>query len=204
MEEVTFGNIDWRPLTRTGNSFRTHELVLSEHGMRASFKVPAMTYFLAVVVSAISVFMALSFFVRCASFKSWLLLVGCIMWGGLSLWMLYCLHRPIVFDRVLNYYWKGGRPPDPMCGEVMRKQCAPLHHIVALQIVAKECASSNQDTYTSYELNLILKDKARLHVVNHRDLASIQKDARALAVFLGVPCWDASIFFPKEKGKRKG
>ena len=42
-------------------------------------------------------------------------------------------------------------------------------------------------------LNLILKDKSRIHVIDHSNQASIRNDAELLSRFLKIPVWDITI-----------
>jgi len=46
--------------------------------------------------------------------------------------------------------------------------------------------------FTSYELNLVLKDGSRRNLVDHGNLPALRDDARELAGFLIVPLWDAT------------
>jgi hypothetical protein len=49
-----------------------------------------------------------------------------------------------------------------------------------------------ETSVTDYEINLILKDSSRVHVVQHRSKKRIRQDAAVLAEFLDKPLWDAS------------
>ena len=57
-----------------------------------------------------------------------------------------------------------------------------------LQIVS-EMVSSKQGLYTSYELNLVLKDGNRVNLADHADLTALLKEGRRIADFIGVPLW---------------
>ena len=47
-------------------------------------------------------------------------------------------------------------------------------------------------SFTRYEINLILKDSSRVHVVQHGNKKRIRRDAAVLAEFPDKPLWDAS------------
>jgi hypothetical protein len=70
------------------------------------------------------------------------------------------------------------------------KYFARLEEIHALQLVAENCRSDN-DTYRSYELNLILKDGKRINVVDHGNESKLREDAQTLSRFIEKPVWDA-------------
>ena len=65
----------------------------------------------------------------------------------------------------------------------------------AVQIVAEVVSQTDQynrtRSYTSYELNLVLRDGRRLNVIDHAHYPCLLADAEALAAFLRVPVWDA-------------
>jgi hypothetical protein len=62
--------------------------------------------------------------------------------------------------------------------------------VYALQII-KERVRSKSSSYFSYELNLILKDKERVNLLDHGKYNLVREDADMLASVLGVPLWDA-------------
>jgi hypothetical protein len=66
-----------------------------------------------------------------------------------------------------------------------------LGEIHALQLISEHCTSDNS-SYYSYELNLVLADGRRINVVDHGNRATLYSDADSLAAFLGVPIWDAT------------
>lgn len=69
------------------------------------------------------------------------------------------------------------------------KDIIPLREIYALQIARERIKSGNKNYY-SYELNLILKDKKRVNVLDHKDIEQIKKDAHELSIALGIKIYD--------------
>ena len=65
---------------------------------------------------------------------------------------------------------------------------ASYGEILALQLLALEV--SDEAPCRSYELNAVLRNHARIHLVNHTDLGVLQVDATRLATVLRVPVWD--------------
>ena len=105
--------------------------------------------------------------------------------------MLYFGAAPIVFDKRRGAFWKGRRAPYEVVNTVALKHFAELGDIHALQLISEYCRSDNSSFY-SYELNLVLEDGGRINVVDHGDLERLQGDARTLSAFLETPVWDAT------------
>ncbi len=75
------------------------------------------------------------------------------------------------------------------------EQQGKLDDVYAIQLINERIQSSSSNgrssTYTSYELNLILKDGSRVNVMDHGDAEDIEFSAKSLAGFLDVPIWKA-------------
>jgi hypothetical protein len=52
--------------------------------------------------------------------------------------------------------------------------------------------AGDQQKYLSYELNLILKDRSRINIVDHGDLNDIRESAQKLADRLHIEVWDGT------------
>ena len=72
------------------------------------------------------------------------------------------------------------------------EDCVRLEFIHALQIVAEFISGKNANYY-SYELNLVLKNGNRINIIDHNNKGRIDREAKVLSEFLGVPVWDATI-----------
>ena len=105
--------------------------------------------------------------------------------------MLYFGTAPIVFDKLSAHFWKGRKSPQDVGDVRSLKHAAEFSQIHALQILA-EYVRGNKSSYYSYELNLVLKDGARINVVDHGSQNRLREDAKTLSVFLGKPVWDAT------------
>ena len=105
--------------------------------------------------------------------------------------LLYFHAAPIVFDTRRGDFWKGRVAPYEMARQ-LPKDFAKLDRIHALQIVSEHCRSDNS-SYYSHELNLVLEDGSRLNVVDHGNGGLLRADALALGEFLSKPVWDASV-----------
>jgi len=126
----------------------------------------------------------------------WVLLyLGPVLFGGAFTGvggaMFYFQGAPSVFDKRRGEYWKGRTAPHEMVREPT-KNYAKLDRVHALQIVSEHCHSDDA-SYYSHELNLVLEDGSRLNVVDHGNGELLRGDARTLGDFLGKPVWDASV-----------
>ena len=100
---------------------------------------------------------------------------------------LYKLLRPVRFDRFSRTFAKGY--------SFVRETSVSFNDIEAIQILSEHCRgaknnSNNSNSFTSYELNLVLKNKSRLTVVDHADVSEIRRNADVLSNMLSVPVWD--------------
>jgi len=102
---------------------------------------------------------------------------------------------PIRFDQVQGLFLKGrsragdaGRP-----GEM--KNACRLSDIHALQLLRKIGRTPGDEHQASrefyaYELNLILQDSRRIHVMNYVDERKFREDVQLISRMLDVPVWD--------------
>jgi hypothetical protein len=97
---------------------------------------------------------------------------------------------PIVFEMGRGVFWKGRRGPDEAMDSRSAAGFVRLDHVHAVQLIAEYISGKN--SYYSYELNLVLVDGNRTSVIDHGNLDRIRADAKALALFLGKPLWDAT------------
>ena len=189
----------WSPASKGGSSFCTHRLerIGTE---RIQFKATAgakafaaifMLAGLIILIISVVVITGKGFYEKYDQII--LPLIG-VVFTMAGLYMFRWFGRPIVFDLSAGYFWIGkGRPGDHFdTGKL--KSLTPLSEVYAIQLVTEICRdknSKNDCIYTSHELNLVLRDGSRVTVVDHGSADLLRTDADSLAVFLGVPVWDA-------------
>ncbi|WP_299117025.1 hypothetical protein [uncultured Winogradskyella sp.] len=117
------------------------------------------------------------------SIIGFLLLGACLVCFCAFLYFLKDYLIRIVFSKKLGYYYKGY-----VNIKYLRFSKTNLEHIVAIQILG-EITTEQIAPFNSYEINLVLKDSERLHVIDHSNLNSIIEDAQSLSTFLNVPIW---------------
>ena len=115
----------------------------------------------------------------------WLMFLFGFIFAAAGAGLLLFWTQPVVFDRSRGYYWRGWRRFADITRDA--KRSARLDDIVAIQLLGEHVTDSDGDSYTSYELNLVLKSGERVHVVDHGSHTRISKDADTLAAFLKVP-----------------
>lgn len=104
-------------------------------------------------------------------------------------WNLYELPRSINFELNRGLFWRG-RPPEPGAGAADASRSAWLVDVRAVQLL--RCGGRGTPT----ELNLVLAEGRRVHVVKHGSRQAMREDAAALGRFLGVPVWDGTVVPP--------
>ncbi|NLF67524.1 MAG: hypothetical protein GX575_00570 [Candidatus Anammoximicrobium sp.] len=191
--------VEWTPLKSGGASFRTHQLVADESGLgdRLEFRATAgaklfcglfLTIGLGVLAGAAVVA------VRGHEGPLPVILLGLLglAFSGIGGGLWYAMTRVLVFDKASGYFWRGRRDPQMALLGAAEGEFTPLPKIHAIQILSERCQSGgkSRSTYYSYELNLVLHDGTRVHVVDHGHSAHLRDDAAALGKFLAVPVWD--------------
>ncbi len=163
---------EWKPLKRGGSNFRTHTLVQRDgHRIALDKSVGFYLFGAAFLVTGLV----------CSGFGvssgEWMLTLFGLPFAAVGLWIV--IPRKILFDAETRQFTAGGKTT----------YFGTIH---AIQIVAERVDGGDSADYTSYELNLVLKDGQRVHVIDHADLGSIRSNAQRLAGHIGCQVWDAT------------
>nr|WP_159063795.1 hypothetical protein [Thaumasiovibrio occultus] len=120
-----------------------------------------------------------------------LLFGSVVLFTGFGL--LFVVDKPITFDKPQGIYFRG-KKYDRM-GDNDRNKQGRLADIYALQILTEKVQTTNRNgrslVYSSYELNLVFEDGARVNVMDHGNANALEASAEQLADFLDVPVWKA-------------
>jgi hypothetical protein len=103
--------------------------------------------------------------------------------GGWA-WLLRYATRAPWFDKRAGAFVVPRAP-------LVRPLRVSLRGVHAVQLLRELCEDGEGRSFHSYELNLILRDGDRVHVIDHRSLDAMLELAQKTARFLGVPLWDA-------------
>lgn len=188
---------EWTPCKPGGTNIKTHVLVaVNPQRMRFKSSVSLKLFSLFFILIGIGSYIPIML-VQIANgslgfnwHTGFPLLIGTIF-AGAGFYMLYRACTPIVFDKRKGYFWKGRTEPDETFDKDNIKTMVQLDRIHALQIISERCSSENR-SYYSYELNLVLDDGKRINVVDHGKLKVLRNDAEKLSQFLEKPLWDAT------------
>lgn len=108
-------------------------------------------------------------------------------------WILfYFLYRSYIFDFQNGYFYDtrlAKKLFELLHQEKYKNKIIPISEIYAIQIISERVHGKNT-TYTSYELNMILKDSRRVNVIDHGNIEEIRKNADELANKLWVKVYD--------------
>lgn len=187
---------NWKPLEKGGSNFRTHELKIIGYNRLEVAATLQSKLFIALFV--IAGFGMMGYYFYTIYFKGpissednlWILILVGVGFSVGGLFGLVKAFTKKIFDKQTGYYWKGTKGPRQTYGFQQSDRFIPLSTIHALQII-KEKVRTKNSSFTSYELNLVLKDLRRMNVMDHSKLEKLREDAEALSKFLNVPIWDA-------------
>lgn len=190
---------DWRPLKRGGKNFGSHSLK-EINPNRLEFKSSPGSFLFSSIFMIAGAFLAYSGIsglsvplTQIFESNEWLPVLAGIVFFLIGGAFFRKSVRPIVFDKTKGMYWKGKKAPQvDSTGNNTMKDTVRLSQIHALQIISESVSKSNNKSYRSYELNLILKDASRLNVIDHGKVTKVRGDADKLSAFLGIPVWDIS------------
>lgn len=189
---------DWNPLKGGGSNFLTHKLVPVDY-TRVEFKATWGAKLFSLIFFTVGLAVPVIFWINEVQtidriFDSEFLFA--VVFGTIFMaaggWMFYSFAKPVIFDKTKGMYWKDWKAPTRYLAEGNEDDSSRIGNIYALQIIPELVRSDNK-SYVSYELNLILRDGSRMNVVDHGDPIQLQEDAQKLSEFLGVPIWDASV-----------
>lgn len=186
----------WTPARTGGTTLRTHELVQPQQGQLAF--VPArMTKIISMAIGSAGVFGLIGLGVVSTQFTGamvpllWALgVLDMLLMAGFGYWFYRRWFSPCVFDQVRGQFWVGHTPPAVGAALPPEARAGRLSDIHAVQILRERC-HSKQGPFWSHELNLVLRDGRRIHVVDHADAAALRAEAQRLAAWLKCALWDA-------------
>lgn len=182
---------EWTPLCKGGSNFCTHTLQKSSPNL-VEFKARYLALAFPCAFMAIGLGVIASIFSPEAPANKYgilfLVIFGVFFFLG-GFFFFYVMKRSSNFDKNIGFYWKGHANSFRGHQITTSQKSCKLDRIHAVQLLRKKC-TSDDGSYYSYELNLILKDGQRLNVIDHGKLEQLRADTEILSEFLGVPVWD--------------
>jgi len=187
----------WSPLKKGGTNFQTHKLVtVSTSKLEFKHSFIAIFFYMIFATVGLGILgyslyaeLQLSFNLEIQN----LILFGMgLLFFGIGATMAHFGTKPIVFDKMLGYYWKGRKKPNHNIEYAKPELFTHLNDIHVLQIIS-EYIRGEKSSYHSYELNLVFRDGSRKNVIDHGSLESLREDAQVLAQFINKLIWDNTI-----------
>lgn len=189
---------EWAPLKRGGTNFKTHKLVERNY-TRIEFKSTIGAKLFSLLFFSIGVGIPIIFgremiheFADIYQSDFIFIFLFGLIFATVGGWLFYSFAKPVIFDKTLGLYWKGWNKPKHYMAKVEGEISSRIGDIHAIQIIPELIRSDNR-SYVSYELNLVLKDGSRMNVVDHGNPLQLRSDAQKLSEFLGVTVWDVTI-----------
>ena len=186
--------VKWTPLKGGGFNFRTHQLTRT-NDRKMEFKPSWTSRILTVLIIGFGLYLPVYHTFVQDMIDSSLGPVGesIMAWGvgvlmvflGIKFWLR--MNRGYTFDKSTGRFINHGK----------EYESVPLDEIHAIQLILerikdinRSVGSSSRTSFTSFELNLVLKDGKRVHIIDHSNRHKIREDAEKLGEFLGVPVWE--------------
>ena len=190
-------DINWSPLIRGGSSFKTRVINTGDSNKwiyELSGILRMFPWFLISIGSTTAFLFIITILLIPFAFIPLIFVVIGIIWRKR-------LKKAIVFDFGNGFFWRGKTNLNPRTEDSLKMDdMIRLDEVAAIQILAEEVKTKGGNPnlhgyksiahiYDSYEMNLVLKDKSRVNVVDHANLNSIKREAEAIAKRLNVKVW---------------
>ena len=180
----------WNPLVKGGANFRTHKL--KKVGFHSYVSTPTIGYHIfysLFILFGTGGLIGAYFSIQ----ESWFLVFMLLLMGGIFLavggYLGIKAQKPFTIDLDLGTFYRG-HSYDPY-DDHDKGESGSIRDIHAIQLIS-ENIKSDDSTYTSYEINLVLKDGRRINVMDHGRKKKIYEDVQLLSDVLRVPVWDAN------------
>lgn len=166
------------------SQFYTGKLVhKNEHVVKVKSSKATLVFLTLLLLSSVAASLVLYLqIVEIESFKD--VLFPLAVSGGfffIGLLSLYKFAQPMVFDRQSGYFWQGFN--GAKLPNMVFRNAKPLTRIHALQVLPGNNRNSG------FELNLVMTDRSRINLMEHRCPRALSSNANRLAEFLQVPVW---------------
>lgn len=186
----------WTPMRTGGVSLRTHKM-LDRGGGRLEFQPTRMALVICWIIASSGVTGAMGLglaMLHAPQVNPQVFLLAGVVNLAFSLGFAGWYYRrnctPRIFDLTRGWYWVGREPALPTDSAADAKSCR-LADVHALQLLRERCHAKH-GSFWSYELNLVLRDARRVHVVDHGERQALLNEATTLAALLRCKLWDAA------------
>ncbi len=202
INEEIVKNSSFIPLKRGWTNIKSHDLII-KNNWNYLFKVKwffpevFLGIFFTPIITTIIILYSKNFEVNNMFWEFLWLIIYSIIFSWLAWLIFYSLHRSYIFD-FQNWYFYDTIYTQKLFeflrDEKYKNKIISLKEIQALQIISERVHGKNT-TYTSYELNMILKNSSRVNIIDHWNLEEIRKNASELANKLWVKVYDITEIY---------
>jgi len=180
-------SVSIKPLQPGGSNFKSHKLEqVSTSKLKYKPTVGAVIFcLLFLIIGLVVLGIALKPLLHILNLRNvnWFLIIFGSIFSIVGGAILFTMCKPRVFNKQNNIYYKSYISNNS-------KHSIRLNSIIAIQIIGETIKSDN-GSYGSFELNLVLNDGTRKNVVDHGNVKSIIDDAYIISKFLNIPIWHA-------------
>ncbi len=193
IDEEIVKNSSFIPLKRGWTNIKSHDLII-ENNWNYLFKVKwffpevFLGIFFTPIITIIIILYSKNFEVNNMFWEFLWLIIFSIIFSWLAWLIFYSLHRSYIFDFQNGYFYDtkyAKKLFELIQNEKYKDKIISINEIHALQIISERVHGKNT-SYTSYELNMILKNSSRVNIIDHWNLEEIRKNASELANKLWV------------------
>lgn len=173
--------LNWEPISLDGHEFKTHKMKQLSPGkiiFTGSLELKIFYGFLMALGLSVPIVYSLK-----GELDTTATVIGIVIFVVALIFFLRTVST-LVFDKSMGYFYMGDKSSVEKLENHGKTYCR-IVEIQALQLLKKKCYSNNT-SYSSYELNLVLQNGSRINVVDHGDKKVIDRDIKKLATFLNV------------------
>lgn len=196
LADTVFSNVSWKPVKHGGANFKTQHMHVAESRIVIKPSGSALRFYLFFGVLGLVGQVAgglLIYLNHAFASGAFMLILGALF--DVLAFLLFISDKPMVFDKLAGIYFRGSAlPPSASTNHSRQGQLSAIHAIQLVdEVITSKSPHLDTSAYTSYEINLVFKDGARINVMDHGDLADVEESAKQLGRFLGVPIWRKSV-----------
>lgn len=180
--------VKWEPASSGGSNFKSQAIKETDNCIVVSSSMGGKLFALFFAIPGAIALLSVPYnLMRGEYFLSGFMLIWGGMFAGAGFFLLFG-KKPFTFDFTRGVYYRGKKMPFEVSDDIERH--GYLSDVHAIQILGERVRSKDSGSYTSYELNLVMKDARRVNVMDHG--ADVDEVAKKIASQLGIPIWKAS------------
>lgn len=183
--------VEWEPVKSGGANFKTHTVkVVATHRLEFPSTIQYKLFGLIFILmgSGIPGFISYAIWRDTGEITSIIFpaLFG-LLFVGIGVFFFKASLATGVLDSAMGWYWKGNKKLNLGDSVSSQKDAVKISDIKAVQLLGERISSRDTASYTSTEINLVLKNGDRINIMDHGDRAEILDITDQIAGMLKVP-----------------